>query len=465
MDDCDFIMRHLNSLPGYYFIISVTGLQKMRQSGVCSYTGSWIFFTIWRGIKEITLRSMIKYKALFGPGTQSSRGTGGTIDMEKFMMNRFRFPFSQKPRLVLACLIVTTIISASFCLYYGMIHQEAWEQQIRYFQKNHEKNVATLNSVEQKINSYYHQLMSNADVVGIITKSDYGKDEYYTLSRIQADFLNIVSSDPVIDSIGLYSRNSGKVLSTHYMFSNLDYYPDHAIINRFYSQKISQKWFPSRDKRDGDGGSPRILSFVAGVPFNSLNGVIVFNINQKVLFSKLGLKPTGIIILDRQNKRICSQDGYINAVYQRNRDRLADIAREGREVVRVKDRNRNYYLFTTILNRSGWRVVSVVAESGIQAGIKSNLAGLYSILTVLILAIMGLAKLFQMNYAQSLRVYRDKLETNIEGLIDNTISGMLTGEYTQEEIIAKTAEFGIDLSRIKMPLPVWNWGRSSCCWR
>jgi AraC-like DNA-binding protein len=367
---------------------------------------------------------------------------------DKLMMKLFRFKFGPKQKLALACLTVTVIISISVFIYYGQVHQGVWKQQIRYYQKNQEQNAAWMNSVEQKVNSYYNQLVSNNNIIYIISKNDYDKDDYYTLLEIQKNFLTIINSDSVIDSISLYSRNSGKVLSTQYMFSNLDYFPDHVIINQFYSQGKLKKWFPSRHKRGGDKNSPTIISLVAAAPFNSKNGVMVFNIAEDKLLSKLtSSKQIGVIILDRQNQVICSQNKLLYGVYQRNKANLATLNRKNSGIIQVKDRKDNYYLLTTQSIKANWRIISVIPESLVRKRLKKiNLSGLYGILAVLCLSILGLLKLFQDSYSQSVQIYQEKLQTNIHGLIDNAVSGMLTGEYTQEEIVVKSTELGLDLS-------------------
>jgi AraC-like DNA-binding protein len=364
--------------------------------------------------------------------------------MRRLNIKQFRFNFQQK--LALACLAIALLITVMLLGYYGKVHRDAWEQQIRYYQKNHEQVSALLNSVEQRVNSYYHQLAIRDDILSIIAKPDYGKADYYTLSEILKSFLNIINSDSQIASIYLYNRSSGKVLSTRYAFSNLDYFPDHVIINRFDSQAEPKYWFPARHERAGDQNSPVIISWAAGIPFGSRRGVIVFNLNRDRLLAGLGAKKNGLVILDRQDQVIGYQDRVLLGVYQRNRDKIRPDVPETSKVTRVHDAGHKYYCIVSNPPRANWRVVSVIPEALVREGITNNQGYLYLIILLFIAFTFGLAKVFQNTYSDSIRVYQEKLQTNLNSLIDSFNIGVLTGEYTRDEILAKSADLGIDLS-------------------
>ncbi len=364
--------------------------------------------------------------------------------MRRLNIKQFRVNFQQK--LILASLAIALLITLMLLGYYGKVHRDAWEQQLRYYQKNHEQVSALLNSVEKRVNSYYHQLAIRDDILNIIAKPDYGKTDYYTLSEILKSFLNIINSDPQVASIYLYNRSSGKVLSTKYSFSNLDYFPDHVIINRFGSQTEPKHWFPARYERAGDQNSPVLISWAAGIPFSSRRGVIVFNLDRDRLLADLGSKTNGLIILDKQQQVIGCQDQTLFGVYQRNQDKIALPEQGKSEVIRVSDAGRKYYCIVSNPSRANWRVVSVVPEAQVREGINNNQFYLYLIILLFIAFTLGLAKVFQKTYSDSIQVYREKLQTNINSLIDSFNMGVLTGEYTRDEILAKSAELGVDLS-------------------
>ncbi len=361
--------------------------------------------------------------------------------MRRFHLRHVQFTIQQK--LVLACLSMALIISMLLFVYYGKVHRDALEQQVQYYEKNHEQTAVLLNSLEQKINSYYHQLVNdNNNLAGILVKSEYGKDDYFTLYQIQRGLINIINSEPVIDSIYLYSYTSDKALSTKYMFANLDYFPDHVVINQFYAQKKAKLWFPARYERAGDPRSPQILSWVAGIPFNARRGAIVFNVDQRKLLAGLGNKQAGLVVLDDQDQTILHQNNDLYRVFKKNQAKILATGQKT-QLVRITDWGHRYYVFVTQNTHTNWQVISIIPDAIIRAGTKNNSLDFYLIVAFLLASAFGLAKLVQTIYTQSIQSYQDKFQTNINSLIDSFVVGVLTGEYTREEIADKSVDLGM----------------------
>ncbi len=339
------------------------------------------------------------------------------------------------------CFIIFISLIALF--YISKVYFDNLEERILFYKKNHTQITVLMNMLTEKITSLYNQLAVDGEIENWLRTNSYDNNiDYYSLYLTQKRLLNVMNSNPEIVSIYLHSLGNNQVLSTEFMFSALQEFPNRDLFMAFYNQKRNKKWFPAHFERDIEDHSDKVISFVSYLPLGSKKGAVAININENYLRN---YETNGIhIVLLDESGRIISGPDLIDDIWLKKQ--LPSLKIGGANIQNFKIDNKRYYFYMSNLSFNDLKIISIVPQAVLVTGIRNKNNFVY-IAFILSLIIAGsLFEIFRKIYVKPIQTYQENLREHIEDLKNGFYVNLLTGKYAKEELYQKANEFGINFS-------------------
>ena len=275
------------------------------------------------------------------------------------------------------------------------------------------ENIAV--AVDEKmltLDSLVKSLGNTSDVIQFTVSPD--SDSYSQNTRIIRELDNYVSSNSNIESIYLYSRAYGSILSSKSGLHPLHQFDDVSWVDQFSRLQVG---FPVVIARDRMRGEPAV-SLMSGIPLRSRDatGALIINLDERGLHSSIfrhGIEKSTQFIIDSAGVVLSHPDPDAIGTDYWNTSGLAGLFREPVGSHFIDRDGERLFLSYAKGNFTKWYVVSEEPASGILGPIRPFLL----IMTVFVIIAIVFIIIVDMNFSRKLYLPVQNLR-DIEGKFD-----------------------------------------------
>lgn len=351
------------------------------------------------------------------------------------LMNRLK----DRTVFVLSLLLLLTSIG-SFMLYDHINRSEDAQEKKYTFEKNHEKAYSSLLLFTDKIQSLYRQVLMNRNVTEWLNRPGVLASEMYRLSQIQSFFFELINSHSGIASVYLHNKANNMVLSTPFMLSELEAFPNRRAFERLpYSDDGPQwLWQPiGYEMQEYAAGSP-VISMIGGVPSRNKAGAVAINLKAEYVAQSVMDGNDNLLWLDADNRVLLSKNAEIEAFYKEHAAELLGVKQSS---FMFKD----HLIIVSESEDGGWKLLTVLPEPLLASG--PNGKALYKYIVLVLAFALGLLLFWYFRYYRPRQELRHQVELgrNLDDLRSGLIADLLNGKPVLAELENKTKQYQIDL--------------------
>jgi AraC-like DNA-binding protein len=317
-------------------------------------------------------------------------------------------------------------------IYYYSVNKDAMKHRVDSYKDHHEKTYLALYFLTDKTQSVYNQLLGDPYITEWTQNPNLQLLDMYNLSEIQKTFNRLINSHGEIISIYLHNRKNDIVLSTSFLLSQQDQFPNRRIFDAFYKQEQGNAWFPSGKEIVGNANSPDIISFISGLVNNGKFGTLAININGNSVRNQLEQLNKHVLWVDTNDKVLFSSHEGLAEAYMNVKK---DIGSNGQW--KLNDQ----YIFVTSYPKESWKVITIVPQEEMMSGVNRMNPYLYAILLLALI----LSFYFRHVYYMPIKAYKLNLQKNMDDLQHNFFVNLFTGKLKSWQIPEEGLQYGLDL--------------------
>jgi YesN/AraC family two-component response regulator len=333
--------------------------------------------------------------------------------------------------LVLMLLIFLFVAMLAFAVSLFKTQSAAKERFMESFLQTHGSLASISMMLEKQINAVYYQLTLDNTLKEWLVQPQPTISNMAMLGDIQNSSLKIISSNPLVLSVYIYSKGSSTVLATNHEFTSLEQFPDKELFTEFNEK--NGHWIGKRPEKAGYGNPKNILTFVAPLGYN---GLVAINVDERKLFDATPEAGYGMMLVGKNGDVLTTRSGTEIDLTALQSERLLNANGMSNKPFTVDKQ----LVFVSDRTDKEWTVISVTPQ--IELSLSWRQRQIAFICSNLLLG--GLALWI---YALARRVYFQpirKLEThynkNLEDLKHHFTLNVLTGKLKESDIRDKLAE-------------------------
>ncbi|TVY08860.1 helix-turn-helix domain-containing protein [Paenibacillus cremeus] len=313
---------------------------------------------------------------------------------------------------------------------------EMYEAQLSSFRKAHEMTASLSFILEEHINSVYRQMLLENVLNAWLQKKDYTVLDIYDLSQIQKSMINIVNSDPELVSMYLYNKNNGTVLSTNYMFTSIDSFPEKELFNQ---QQPDDKghWMNERFENVG-GTSHSVITFIA--PLNNNTGYVAINVNRAKLFQNI-VPGESVALTDNSGSILAYTGATLGKDSPLSPVTLLQLHETDSRPISISE----HFALVSSNAHGKWEIISLMPHTQLVQLRLPHALLLLLLLMLIVANVYVICRFFSKNYVKPMKEYKTNLDQNLDDLQHNFILNILTGKIKASDIRYRTKQLGIQL--------------------
>jgi AraC-like DNA-binding protein len=222
-------------------------------------------------------------------------------------------------------------------------------------------------SIERTATSLYYQLATDYQIEKWTEDAYRPEIDYYSMYLTFNQITNIVRVHTFLKSIYLYTYGNDRVLSTTFMFSPLETFPQRAVYGT-----TRNGWLPSLWERTSGANAGRVLPLTLPVPLDATKGRIVLNVDEAVLLANAPWLDIGVVLTDKEGQVLSSNNTRFIALYENHKDLVQQLEVEAAPY-RVDDGDIDSYMLLSSQPGQYWRAVSFIDATRIDRMIAAGM--------------------------------------------------------------------------------------------
>lgn len=266
-------------------------------------------------------------------------------------------------------LIVLTLIAVVWTFKTRRELQGSYEaQMVKQYQQVEEY----LNGVERMVSTTYYQFATDFTIEEWVQDAYRPTVDYYAMYTTHRRMLNSVNSNGLLASVYLYTYGNNRVLSTPFMFSELEQFPHKKIFEDSIGEKCG--WMPAVWERPSGADAIRIIPYSMPITLNIPNGQIIINLDEQQMMRGLPENQRHILLVDDQGTVLFAGEEKLRQLYQDNREKI-DVSGSHRENSTYKVRIGGYYAITAPPRSGHWQPILFIEAEPIAQKVREEIRG------------------------------------------------------------------------------------------
>lgn len=339
---------------------------------------------------------------------------------------------------LLLTVILLAFIAALF-LYDYRVRKENLEEKSYHYMKNHERAYSSFSLFSEQINALYRQLLLNRDISQWLNHPGELTLDMYRLSQIQSSFIGLINSHSGLDSIYLHNTKNNLVLSTSFMLSELEQFPNRSVFQHFYDSGFLNSWQQSGPefKRTASGSS--VLSLVQSIPSRGGNGTVTLNFSQHYIADKVMNGNDYLLWLDENNRVLIANNEQSEQFFYEHADSILAMQQPSAFY-------KEHLVITSDAATGGWKLLTILPEKMLLT--ESSGVSLVKYLILVLAAALGALLTFYFRYVrrEQEKLFAGKLQRNLDDFRKGVVTDLLNGKPLLPDLEQKAAEYNMDLS-------------------
>ncbi|TBL76242.1 helix-turn-helix domain-containing protein [Paenibacillus thalictri] len=333
--------------------------------------------------------------------------------------------------LVLMLLIFLFIAVLAFAVSLLKNQSAAEERFIESFRQTHDNLVSVSMMLENQINTVYYQLTLDYTLKEWLVQPKPTISNMAMLGEIQNNSLKIISSNPLVLSVYIYSKGSSTVLATNHEFTSLEQFPDKELFTQFNEK--NGHWIGKRPEKAGYGNPKDILTFVA--PLGD-NGLVAINVDERKLFAATPDASYGMMLVGKNGGVLTTREGAEVNMDTLQPERLLDAKDSSNQPIEAA----NQYVLVSDHTSGEWTFISVTPQIKLSPAWKQRQIELVCASALLAGLAVWIYALARRIYFQPIRKLETHYNKNLEDLKHHFTLNVLTGKLKESDIRDKLAE-------------------------
>lgn len=342
-----------------------------------------------------------------------------------------------KDRSIFLSFLIILLVSIGIILRYDHnMRNEYMNERMYAYEKNHEKAYSSFYLFNEKTESIYRQLLLNRNISEWLNNPGELIRDMYKLSEIQNTFLDLINSHSSLVSIYLHNRNNNIVISTPFMLSELEQFPNADIFKKFNDSGRPFIWQPYGPEMKANPNGTRIISLT--MPLHGSKGAVSLNFNEAYIKNQLMGDMDSLLWLDSNNQVLLSK----------NTEAEQFLMSHQNEILGKRQTSflyKEHFIISSSAEKESWRLLTILPLSMLKSGHSGISASMYYIIGLCFA--MGLLLFLYFLFvrrAQELDA-QVKLQRNLDDSRKGLVMELLNGKPLVD-LPLKLKEYGMDLS-------------------
>jgi YesN/AraC family two-component response regulator len=286
----------------------------------------------------------------------------------------------------------------------------------------------------KQLNSIYYQLTLDRELEEWLSQPKPLISNMYMLGLVQENSLKIISSNPLIGSVYIYSKTSNTVLASNHEFTTLEQFPEKELFSEYNER--NGHWVGKREEKAGYGNKKSIITFVGPI---GQKGLVAINVDERKLFAAAP-DHYGMILLGKGGRVLTERMGKAMDLEALPLDTLPDLNTVHEKPIPWED----HYLAVSSQPSGEWKVISLSPQVELSPSWNTR----RNLITVLAVSLLGLGLYIYIyirrTYFQPIERMETSFNKNLEDLKHQFLLNVVTGKLKEADMYDKMKEMGLN---------------------